>query len=409
MAQVSRKAQPDCLRYFLMHLRFPGITTNSDDVREDSCQVETLVETLVKMGGYAASKYRSDISSTGCTKIVLILKGTAKETIAHALSDGLLMPVSPLNEGSSPRPRTGVAELKRVRLPNSQEVRVNSSHDWYCYECHLPGALSNCIQCWRSFHRLCYRKNPERPNYAVPSSKKQKNRLPAFSSDTESDSSTMQERGSTIMDSETEIRANSSLMQVDNNQKSPTISTGNVDNPISPRSLITTSSSYIIQAEPKPLVDDLESKVEVVCLGEVRPPNRRRPNTTASNVSYKSEVSFTNDDEQDLDLCTGCRLLKRANLNNPPNLQADELSHLINYTFSYNREWLNQDVREYLNSQLLNVKEINLVNHLLLYSPIKRLNDIETKMKRHEYSLLTEFLVDLLDIQHNIGVFFGRK
>uniref|UniRef100_A0A1I8NRZ6 MYND-type domain-containing protein n=1 Tax=Stomoxys calcitrans TaxID=35570 RepID=A0A1I8NRZ6_STOCA len=383
MAENARKAHPDCLRYFLMHLRFPGASNVVEDGREDSCHVDQLVETLIKMGGYAAT--------------------TAKEAIVLALGDGLLMPVSSVC--TSPRPRAALPESKRVRLPNSHEVRVNTSHDWYCYECHLPGQLEHCGQCWRSFHRVCFRKNPERPNYAVPSSKKQKNRLPAFSSDTDSETDAdTAARCSTAMDSDHETRENSSQVQVCQPRSRNSIHevADNDDNPCSPQ---------INQPEPKPLIDeDIESKskVDVVCLGEVRPPNRKRPNTTASNISYKSEnVTLGDEDDVDIELCTSCRLLKRANLHNPPNLQSDELSHLINYTFSYNREWLTHDVREYLTAQRFNVKEINLINHLLLYSPIKRLTDIASKMQRNEYKFLTEFLVDLLDIQHNIGVFFG--
>lgn len=303
------------------------------------------------------------------------------------------MPMTPA--AASPRPRAALSEVKRVRLPNSQEVRVDTSHDWYCFECHLPGVLEYCTQCWRSFHRLCYRKNPERPNYTVPSSKKQKNRLPAFSSDTESEADTIA-RCSTAMGSEPDVRASSSQRIADQTQQKQNLDVVDV--------------TCLNQAEPKPLIDDLETKtkVDVVYVGEIRPPNRRRPNTTPSNVSYKSEVSPNDDDDQDLELCTCCRLLKRAHLNNPPNLQPDELSHLINFTFTYNREWLTHDVREYLTSKRLNVKEINLLNHLLLYSPIKRLTDIDIKKQRNEYNFLTEFYVDLLDIQHNMGVFFGR-
>ncbi|XP_075154990.1 zinc finger MYND domain-containing protein 11 [Haematobia irritans] len=337
MTDITRKAHPECLRYFLMHLRFPDASNDLEDGREDTCHVNQLVETLIKFAGYEAT--------------------TAKETIIHALNDGILMPVS--SESSSPQ--SVLPESKRVRLPNSQEVRVNSSHDWYCYECHLPGLLVNCTQCWRSFHRLCYRKNPERPNYAVPSSKKQKNRLPAFSSDTESDADTETAANcSTTMDSESEVK----------------------------NSLLHGRAVQTKRCSTNEVMCDNYSS----CLPQ------------SSQVGSKTP---TGDGMENQTLCTSCRLLKRANLNNPPNLQSDELSHLINYTFSYNREWLTHDVREYLNSQRLTIKEINLINYLLLYSPIKRMNDIEIKMQRNEYKFLTEFLVDLLDVQHNIGVFFG--
>lgn len=349
-----------------------------------------------------------------------VFKAAAKETVANALRDGILMPASSV---SSPRsPRSLIPELKRVRLPTLQELQIMPSHDFYCYECHLPGMLEKCTQCWRSFHRLCYRKNPERPNYAVPSSKMQRNRLPEFSSDTESetdDNGTA--RCSTLLDFESDLRANSLLNQLDQNS---TISSNaqQQQNIFEDMSNIDTSSptialgatnelNNISHVEGKPLLDDLETKakVEVVCIGEIRPPNRKRPNTTGSSISYKSEVSPNEEDDNDSELCTRCRLLKRADLRNPANLKSDELCHLVRFTFSYNREWLTHDVHMYLESKRIIESEVNIISRLLLHSSLISLKDISTKLDKKEYVFLMEFLVDLLDIQHSIGVFFGRK
>lgn len=326
----------------------------------------------------------------------------AKETVAYALRDGILMPVS-VSLATSRSPRSIVPELKRLRLPTVQELKEASSHDFYCYECHLPGILEKCRQCWRSFHRLCYRKNPERPNYIVPSSKIQKNRLPAFSSDTDSDADDATLRCSTNLGYESDIRTNSSLIQDHNS----TNSCSNAQHQTTETDNMALSS----QPEGKPALDDLETKakVEVVCLGEIRPPTRKRPNTTASTVSYKNEVSTNDEDEQDLELCTSCRLLKRADLRNPANLEPDELCHLVKFTFSYNQEWLTRDVRTYLESKRASDTEVQLVSKLLLHSKLKGLNDVTEKLANREYAFLMEFLVDLLDIQHCVGVFFGRK
>lgn len=325
------------------------------------------------------------------------------------------MPVS--STLSSPRsPRTVVPELKRLRLPTLQEIK-EYSHDLYCYECHLPGMLEECRQCWRSFHRLCYRKNPERPNYAIPSSRIQKNRLPAFSSDTESETDDATLRCSTVLGSESDIRANSSLMQ--SNQNSTTSLTPQppplfTANKMHNKSLAPSTTNFMpssTHAEGKPLMDDLEckAKVEVVCLGEIRPPNRQRPKTTTSSISYKSEISPNEEDEIDLELCTSCRLLKRADLRNPPNLEADELCHLVKFTFSYNREWITRDVLTYLDAKRSNPTEANLISRLILHSKITGLDNVAKKLDGKKYTFLMQFLVDILDIQHSIGVFFGRK
>ncbi|XP_065363926.1 zinc finger MYND domain-containing protein 11 [Calliphora vicina] len=398
MVQIIRKAQPDCLRYILNVLRTPNSSheeNNHNNGREESCSVDNLVDVLLKKGNYSIS--------------------AAKETVANALRDGLLMPVSATV--SSPRStRTVVPELKRLRLPTLQEIKEATSHDLYCYECHLPGMLEECRQCWRSFHRLCYRKNPERPNYAIPSSRIQKNRLPAFSSDTESETDEIGTvRCSTALGYESDIRANSSLTQQDQMSTAsgtPQRQPNTADEApnmecLSPSAAIDINNS--VHAEGKPLLDDLESKtkVEVVCMGEIRPPNRQRPNTTASSISYKSEISPNEEDEHDMELCTSCRLLKRADLRNPANLQADELCHLVKFTFSYNSEWLTHDVRTYLDAKRANATEVNIVARLMLHSKIRGLDDVATKLNKKEYTFLMEFLVDLLDIQHSIGVFFG--
>ena len=28
-------------------------------------------------------------------------------------------------------------------------------HDWYCYDCHRPGSVLECSECWRVFHMTC--------------------------------------------------------------------------------------------------------------------------------------------------------------------------------------------------------------------------------------------------------------
>lgn len=61
MPQVIRKAQPDCLRYFLQILRSPnnsheGNSTNNNG-REESCSVDNLVDILLKKGNYSVCKY----------------------------------------------------------------------------------------------------------------------------------------------------------------------------------------------------------------------------------------------------------------------------------------------------------------------------------------------------------------
>ncbi|XP_036227191.1 uncharacterized protein [Bactrocera oleae] len=400
---MYRKAQPDCLRYFLSKLSSGS---------SSSAQVEELARVLVEVGNYE--------------------KSLASETVQNALKDGILKPVLHNNAGSSRVPRL-------LRLPKQKEILENNSHDFYCYECHLPGALTHCRQCSRSFHRLCYRKEPERPNYTVPSGKFQKNRPPAFSSDTDADSDaddTVQEN--TSFDYESDVRISSSLLQIDTGSTNSggqqrfteEITVDSTSSPIQTDlnniedEVANTSNATKIGTElnrnQKIYREDFEieskTKVEVVCMGEIRPPTRKRPRTLTSNLSYKSEIGLNEELESDFELCTCCRLLKTAELRHPPNMRPDELSYLIDFTFERNRSWKNNtfnhkqvsnDVQSYLESIKIPVGVISDVSKLLFKFPEKHLDSIAAKLKEMQYNLLTEFFVDVLDLQHNIGVFFG--
>uniref|UniRef100_A0A1A9ZKU0 PWWP domain-containing protein n=1 Tax=Glossina pallidipes TaxID=7398 RepID=A0A1A9ZKU0_GLOPL len=398
MATSVRKAQPDSLRYFFQVLHYPGENAAATDGKEESVGMDQLVDILVKEGNYS--------------------NVFAKDTVLSAIHDGLLRSVG--GNASKLLKTSSVDTKKRFRLPLLQEIDV-SSHELYCYECQLPGILEHCSQCARSFHRLCYRKNPERPNYTVPSSKIQKNSLPAFSSEGETDSGEDTARCSTALDYESDVRASSSVMHLDQNSaNSWPLSQKNTP---SNKEIDDANSSMVVNdninhvntfktVEGKPLVYDADtenkSNVDVVCLGEIRPPNRKRRTTTACSVSYKNEVSPTEDeDEMASKLCTCCRLLKSADLRNPPNLQADELCALINYTFQRNREWISYDLVTYLEQQKLSAKEFNIIKNLLFTSPFKRLKDVLENIQIRQYGLLMEFFVDLLDIQYQIGVYFG--
>ncbi|XP_004525063.1 zinc finger MYND domain-containing protein 11 isoform X2 [Ceratitis capitata] len=390
---MTRKAQPDCLHYFLSVLR-------SDS--PSSFHADELTRVLVEVGNY--EKY------------------VAADTIQNAIHDGILKPAHQNNAGSSRVPRV-------LRLPNPEEIK-NYSHDFYCFECHLPGMLIHCRQCPRSFHRLCYRKDPDKPNYTVPSGKFQKHRPPAFSSDTDNESDAEGTvHGSTSFDYESDVRASSSLLQLDLGSMNSWsqqrfIEDVTVDSTSSPLqaemnnteddNMNTTSASTscgVLNSRNKLYGEEFDSesktKVEVVCLGEIRPPTRKRPRTTTSNVSYKSEICVNDEPESDVELCTCCRLLKTAELRHPPNMQKDELSYLIDFTFERNRSWVSNDVQDYMEALKLPKRMKSIVNKLLFKFPDVTLTNIAAKLKGLRYNLLTEFIVDILDLQHNIGVFFG--
>ena len=34
-------------------------------------------------------------------------------------------------------------------------LQDDDGHDWYCFECHGPGEMYACSDCWRVFHADC--------------------------------------------------------------------------------------------------------------------------------------------------------------------------------------------------------------------------------------------------------------
>lgn len=309
-------------------------------------------------------------------KDALISDETAVHIITQCINDKVLIPVVVDQRRGSPRIK--VVEGRPLSLPTLMEIPI-PKHDHYCFECHLPGNLDFCLQCPRAFHRDCYRKDPEKPNYKIPSAKVQRNPLPEFSSDCD------QEVNISVLEPEKKCIGT----QLDNNTNS-NVATSN------------------FQEEDKTKFDlniDMKAKVDVMCLGETRPPNRSKRNVS---LYTKNEViTADDDDDQEISLCTKCRLFKSAALRNPPNLESDELCYLLNFTYARNITWISQETITYLDSLVSEDKDLQLLQKVLLRIPIVPKN-IFQKIKNCEYNYLMEILADVLSLQHNIGVLFGN-
>lgn len=51
--------------------------------------------------------------------------------------------------------RTGL-EQEGYRIPAADEIDLmRDGHDWYCFECHSPGELLLCTECFRAYHISC--------------------------------------------------------------------------------------------------------------------------------------------------------------------------------------------------------------------------------------------------------------
>lgn len=426
---------------------------------------------------------------------LVILLDVARQVVFNAIYDGLLVSatstdLSQLFNGDNcgGRVNADFDTNQIVRFPSKDEMK-RFDHDFYCFECHLPGLLEQCRGCHRVFHRNCYRRNPLRPNYALPSLKNQKNPLPEFSSCSES------EEPPETLNGNAEHRDTSSfinqMLYVENEAEDYTIDSNNCisSTPLAPSAQaaprrsssqmhnirvvkaddiefcidfensesslfsidnFTINTTDIMDDENKSIVNiktdgllmDTDLKCsDVIYLGEVRPPNRKRhqkgavtvteilvgTGNEAQNLSLKTEFTsgvnggvdsgvavfeygqLPSEEPAELYLCTCCRLLRNATMQQPPNLDSNELCYLIGNTFRRNRLWIKQDVTTYLENKKIPQDTIHLINCLLSSPPVKSLRTIDERIRRMEYKLLMEFLIDLLDVQHQIGMFFGSK
>lgn len=402
----------------------------------------------------------------------------AEKIVLDAIKDGLLVPTSKTFSKLTSLKTTNNDGKQLLRFPFNWEIKRHKK-DLYCFECHLPGFVEHCHQCHRSFHKKCYRRNPLKPNYAVPSSKNQKHPLPEFNSDNEeldeepnsyerspedsgrgdslsvsnliqtTNNSSLLSPATAISSAETSYCTNNlfGLFKTDDNDL--TVEFDNTENSILSWENCNTlngkkwqSFNYDFLTEGKKDVDlDYKTRTtDVVYLGEIRPPNRKRnmsrvaindltindgifmnaalnlSNDLQWNLTLKNESPLLRDEDQyieeqqlELKLCTCCRLMRISDIQQPPNLDADELCYLIDYTFKRNRTWIKYDLLTYLKNIKMAPDTIKFICDILLVKPIICFTDIELKIQNKNYNLLIDFLIDLLDIQHQIGVFFGGK
>ncbi|XP_017106389.2 zinc finger MYND domain-containing protein 11 [Drosophila bipectinata] len=288
----------------------------------------------------------------------------ASLSVANACERGILVP------------RTEGTRSKRVSLAFCQKLSSLTipANDPYCYECHLPGDLKECPACIRTFHESCRRKDPEKPNYCVPSDKGQPYRLPQNESDEEDENPT-----------EDFPQTPTPEPLLDHNSN---INEGHV----------TSDTPAFLKHE------SLEWDDDVFFVSERKGSRQRKQ----ANVKDEHQTNLDSDTSSELEYCTRCRLLKMASLHNPPQLDKQELASLLKYSWGTHHSWLDRDVSKYM-AKNWNDRDRALVKRILFKTKILGVADIERNIASKKYIYLTEFLVDLLDLQHNIAVFYGPK
>lgn len=297
----------------------------------------------------------------------MILTDEASQAVDAAIQVGIL----------EPKGKVIYSKGKRISLCFSQKLsghQISAENDPYCFECHLPGkeAVIKCLFCVRSFHAACIRKNPRRPNYSVPSDKGQTYRFPLNESDMEEEAGNEE----TIQNEPPTLEQDTTSYELDYN-------------------------SNIHVTPQDSLKREAESSSDDIFFVSEQPARQRRRCSPVKSEEIPSEP-INNEQE----LCTPCRLSRLADLLNPPHMSVEELNCLLGYSWQKHHSWVKKDVRKYMTKHW-NTQDGNLVKIALFRNDILGLSDIAHSIENKKYKHLSELLIDLLDLQHNIGVFFG--
>ncbi|XP_037717105.1 uncharacterized protein LOC119551704 [Drosophila subpulchrella] len=290
----------------------------------------------------------------------------ASLSVKNAMERGILVP------------RAANGRAKRLTLTFCQKVSSlpSPTGDPYCFECHLPGVVKKCASCERCFHEDCQRKDPEKPNYSVPSDKNQPYRFPSAVSESD---------------------------------KEPEHSTPNLEAARTPTPKLLLDHNSNISQEPIATPEFLKHESpewddDVFFVSERKGARQRKQ----ARVKDEVQTSSDSDEGSDLQRCTRCRLLALAALLNPPQLEKQELGCLLRYSWEKHYSWISMDVSKYM-AKHWNERDKTLVKRTIFKTKILGLSDIERNIETEKYKYLAEFLMDLLDLQHNIAVFFGPK
>ncbi|XP_064647309.1 zinc finger MYND domain-containing protein 11-like [Lineus longissimus] len=96
--------------------------------------------------------------------------------LKEAVKDGLIHSYEIIgNKGS----KVGIKQ-EGFKVPDLTDCNERGSHDWYCFECHNPGEVVKCKDCWRVFHADCIDHDTDEPHYYCEFCKtyKKKSKIP---------------------------------------------------------------------------------------------------------------------------------------------------------------------------------------------------------------------------------------
>lgn len=81
-----------------------------------------------------------------------------EEQLQYAVDDGLIMSYKAVAQKGS---NVGLEQDGyRIAILDEDELSNKGTHDWYCFNCHKPGEVMECSECWRVFHTTCVDDDP---------------------------------------------------------------------------------------------------------------------------------------------------------------------------------------------------------------------------------------------------------
>lgn len=81
-----------------------------------------------------------------------IKQSETEKHLHYAVLDNMILSYTGVGVKGS---KTGM-EYEGFRIPDADEMNLDDDgHDWYCFECHGPGEMYACSDCWRVFHADC--------------------------------------------------------------------------------------------------------------------------------------------------------------------------------------------------------------------------------------------------------------
>ncbi|ETN63445.1 hypothetical protein AND_004837 [Anopheles darlingi] len=338
--------------------------------------------------------------------------------LSVAKAEGLLQESSTPTRRSSNNSRPSFTHW--YTLPAWKEYTFFADlHDRWCYECHTSKQenMVKCCTCLRSFHTQC-----------VKSFLEKQLELERFVSDkritfssygaTGSRSASRQSDQSPVTTVTTEHESTTSTMD---GSESPTVEP-NVDVSVAEHENTEDGEKFRSTSDPSLPANSVkqEDSIETIPIlladgaqfvGVVRSPDRllsQRLNQPPVKPEDDGPLDLQDNEDMMTISCFPCRLLQ-----NPSKLKTSkkELNYLLNFIVKSHESWLPGDT--FSKNMLaksrkppLNETTIEICKKMILRLP-KTMANIHESVAQEHYTTIEQFLVDLRDIVHNVGIIYG--